>query len=111
LNGKVREYKEAFLAAWNNTAKGSRPIDALICPPAPAVGYPHDFNAYWGYTALFNLIDYPSAILPMKGFNISAEQDPVDVGYQPLDTNPYDRPNHEICKFHMLCRVVMKKRD
>ncbi|XEV04497.1 hypothetical protein FSHL1_009784 [Fusarium sambucinum] len=96
LSGKVREYKEAFLAAWNNTTKNGKAIDALICPPAPAVGYPHDFNSYWGYTALFNLVDYPSAILPIKGFQINAEHDRVDADYQPLDSNPYDKPNYEI---------------
>jgi amidase len=99
LHGKVRAYKDQFLAAWNETAVNSRPIDALICPPAPGVGYPHDFNTYWGYTALFNLVDYPSVILPIKGFNVTPELDPVDVNYQPSDTNPYDRANHEICRW------------
>ncbi|KAF4499244.1 aconitate hydratase 1 [Fusarium agapanthi] len=67
LSGKVRDYKGQFLAAWDKTANGSRPIDALICPPAPGVSYPHDFKTYWGYTSLFNLIDYPAAILPISG--------------------------------------------
>ncbi|KAF4457129.1 hypothetical protein F53441_917 [Fusarium austroafricanum] len=96
LGGKVRAYKEQFLSAWNKTTSNGRPIDALICPPAPGVGYPHDFNTYWGYTSLFNLVDYPSSILPVPGFRITAEQDPVNVAYKPLDTNPYDKPNYEI---------------
>jgi amidase len=97
LHGKVRAYKDQFLAAWNETAENGRPIDALICPPAPGVGYPHDFNTYWGYTALFNLVDYPSVILPIKDFKITPELDPVDMNYQPSDKNPYDRANHDIC--------------
>jgi amidase len=97
LSGKVRKYKEKFLAGWNQTANDGRPIDALICPSAPGVGYPHDFNTYWGYTSLFNLIDYPAAILPISGLKVNPEQDPVDLDYVPLDTNPYDKPNHEIC--------------
>ncbi|KAF6524998.1 hypothetical protein HZS61_010793 [Fusarium oxysporum f. sp. conglutinans] len=95
LSGKVRDYKEQFLVAWDKTANDGRPIDALICPPAPGVGYPHDFNTYWGYTSLFNLIDYPAAILPIPGLKVSSEQDPLDLEYVPLDTNPYDKPNHE----------------
>ncbi|KAF4441026.1 hypothetical protein FACUT_3055 [Fusarium acutatum] len=95
-SGKVRDYKEQFLAAWNKTANDGRSIDALICPPAPGVGYPHDFNTYWGYTSLFNLIDYPAAILPIPGLKVSSEQDSPDVDYVPLDTNPYDKLNHEI---------------
>jgi amidase len=97
LSGKVRDYKEQFLVAWDKTANDGRPIDALICPPAPGVGYPHDFNTYWGYTSLFNLIDYPAAILPIPGLKVSSEQDPLDLEYVPLDTNPYDKPNHETC--------------
>ncbi|KAG5791146.1 hypothetical protein H9Q69_009796 [Fusarium xylarioides] len=96
LSGKVRDYKEQFLAAWNKTANDGRPINALICPPAPGVGYPHDFNTYWGYTSLFNLIDYPAAILPISGLKVSSKQDPLDLGYVPLDTNPYDKANHQI---------------
>ncbi|KAL9564642.1 hypothetical protein ACKAV7_011094 [Fusarium commune] len=95
LSGKVRDYKEQFLAAWDKTANDGRPIDALICPPAPGAGYPHDFNTYWGYTSLFNLIDYPAAILPIPGLKVSSEQDPLDLEYVPLDNNPYDKPNHE----------------
>nr|RBR01789.1 hypothetical protein FVER53263_12272 [Fusarium verticillioides] len=96
LSGKVRDYKEQFLAAWKQTAIEGHPIDALICPPAPGVGYPHDFNTYWGYTSLFNLIDYPAAVLPIPGLKVNAEQDPLDSEYVPMDTNPYDKPNHEI---------------
>ncbi|KAF5637916.1 hypothetical protein F52700_4619 [Fusarium sp. NRRL 52700] len=96
LSGKVRDYKEQFLAAWDRTAHYGRPIDALICPPAPGVGYPHDFNTYWGYTSLFNLIDYPAAILPISELKVSSEEDPLDLEYVPLATNPYDEPNHEI---------------
>ncbi|KAF9777109.1 hypothetical protein IL306_004621 [Fusarium sp. DS 682] len=96
LSGKVREYKEQFLSAWDKTGINGRPMDALICPSAPGVGYPHDFNTYWGYTSLFNLIDYPAAIVPMPGLKVSREHDTVDGEYIPLDTNPYDKPNHEI---------------
>ncbi|KAM0323773.1 hypothetical protein ACHAPQ_008578 [Fusarium lateritium] len=96
LSGKVRTYKDQFLAAWNKTADNGWPMDALICPPAPGVGYPHDFNTYWGYTALFNLVDYPSVILPIKDFKITPELGLVDVNYQPSDLNPYDQANHDI---------------
>ncbi|KAF5722339.1 aconitate hydratase 1 [Fusarium mundagurra] len=95
LSGMVRDYKEQFLAAWDKTANDGRSMDALICPPAPGVGYPHDFNTYWGYTSLFNLIDYPAVILPIPGLKVSSEQDPLDLEYVPLDTNPYDKSNHE----------------
>ncbi|KAH7000751.1 amidase signature domain-containing protein [Ilyonectria destructans] len=99
LNLKTRALKEQFLEAWNDTAHqatSGRCIDALITPPAPAVGYPHDFNVYWGYTSLFNLIDYPSIILPIPNFKVDAQLDPTDTRYRPLETNPYDKPNHDL---------------
>ncbi|KAJ3541208.1 hypothetical protein NM208_g4713 [Fusarium decemcellulare] len=99
LNIKAKAFKEQFLTAWNVTASrtaSGHPIDALILPPAPAVAYPHDFNIYWGYTALFNLLDYPATILPIPDFKITAEQDPVDSEYRPQGTNPYDKPNHDL---------------
>ncbi|KAM0354996.1 hypothetical protein ACHAPU_000842 [Fusarium lateritium] len=96
LSGKARAYKDQFLAAWNATSTNGRPIDALICPPAPGVGYPHDYNTYWGYTALFNLVDYPSAIIPIRNFRITSQMDPIDTNYKPLNTNPYDKANHDI---------------
>ncbi|KAI9927535.1 hypothetical protein MW887_003153 [Aspergillus wentii] len=98
-NRKIRALKEEFADAWDFTASytiSGRTIDALIVPPAPAVGYPHDFNIYWGYTSLFNAVDYPSVILPIPGFKVDPELDPVDDNYRPLETNPYDKPNHEL---------------
>ncbi|OBS23112.1 hypothetical protein FPOA_03671 [Fusarium poae] len=99
LNVKARSFRESFRNAWDDTALHTttgRPVDALICPSAPAVGYPHDFNVYWGYTSLFNLLDYPSVILPVSGFKVNAQDDPVNSDYKPLETNPYDKPNHEL---------------
>jgi amidase len=101
LNVKARSFREKFRKAWDDTAQltnTGRPVDALICPSAPAVGYPHDFNVYWGYTSLFNLLDYPSVILPVSNFKVNPKDDPVASGYKPLETNPYDKPNHELCR-------------
>ncbi|KAF2432169.1 amidase [Tothia fuscella] len=82
LNAKqVMEYKELFADAWDNTAKVTttgRPIDGLICPVSPSAGFPHDFLPYWGYTSLFNILDYPSLVLPLKNFKITERQDSQD---------------------------------
>ncbi|KAE8395886.1 amidase signature domain-containing protein [Aspergillus alliaceus] len=99
LSIKARALKEQFADAWKDTAgrtTSGHTIDAVIAPPAPAVGYPHDFNIYWGYTSLFNLLDYPSIILPIHNFKVDPQLDPVDHNYRPLETNPYDRPNYEL---------------
>ena len=91
-NVQQAAYKVAFQEAWDAAA-----LDCLICPCAPAAGVPHDFSIWWGYTTLWNLLDYPSIVMPVKGFQISSAADPKDSNYRPRD-NPFDGPNSELCK-------------
>ncbi|KAL9944679.1 hypothetical protein ACHAPS_008311 [Verticillium nonalfalfae] len=97
LNHQMRAFKVLFANAWDQT-KGStrtgRPMDALICPVAPSAGIPHDFNIYWGYTCMYNILDYPSTVLPIPNFKISPEADPPNSAYRPTAANPYDAANH-----------------
>lgn len=86
--------------SWEATAdqtSSGKAIDGIICPVSSVAGYPHDFLPWWGYTSLFNLVDYPSTVLPVKNLRISAAEDPSDKSYQPLD-NPFDGPCQEICE-------------
>lgn len=87
-------YKAAFQQAWDLAQ-----MDCILCPSAPMAGSPHDFPIWWGYTTLWNILDYPSIITPIKDFKINAVDDPKDVSYQPRD-NAYDRKNWEICEFN-----------
>jgi len=93
-------FKLQFLSLWNATVSLTgvgRPMDVLICPAGPSAGIPHDFRIWWGYFSIFNLLDYPSIILPIKDLKIDSEKDPKELKYQPKD-NPFDRDNWEICK-------------
>ena len=72
-------------------------MDALICPAAPSLGTPHDYNAYWGYTSMFNLLDYPSTILPVANFKIDPRVDRLDPTYEPNESNPYDKAYQAMC--------------
>jgi amidase len=96
-------YKEQFCDAWDKTAEqttSGRPIDGLICPPGASAGYPHDFLPWWGYTTLFNILDYPSTILPLKNFKVSKDLDSKDSrgSYKPQTNNPFDKLNYDMCK-------------
>ncbi|OJI96727.1 hypothetical protein ASPVEDRAFT_120443 [Aspergillus versicolor CBS 583.65] len=94
LNLKIREFKDEFADAWKRTSEittSGRHMDAMICPVSPSAGAPHDFNAYWGYTSMFNLLDYPSTVLPVTNFRIDAGIDKVDSLYEPVMSNPYDK--------------------
>ena len=54
---------------------------------------------WWGYTSLWNLLDYPSVIVPVKDLAIDPEKDKKDITYQPRE-NPFDKENWEVCKSH-----------
>ena len=98
-NTEQAGYKRKFMEAWSKTASTTstgRPMDGLFCPVAASAGIPHDFPLWWGYTSLFNLIDYPSIVLPLKNMRINAGQDAKDVNYVPK-SNPFDAANHDLC--------------
>lgn len=91
-NAAAGEFKAAFAEAWD--ASG---VDCIVCPSAPMAGVPHGFPVWWGYTSIWNLLDYPSVILPVKHFSISGHRDPRDALYQPRE-NPFDGPNWHSCE-------------
>ncbi|ETN40042.1 uncharacterized protein HMPREF1541_04317 [Cyphellophora europaea CBS 101466] len=98
-NLKQAAIKRHFADFWAYTKQltwNGSPIDGLICPSAPSASYPHDFPVWWGYFSIWNLLDYPSAILPLKDFSISEEKDPKDTFYNPIETNPFDKMNADI---------------
>ena len=39
-------------------------VDVIICPPAPGPAPLLDTSKYWGYTAMFNLLDVPAGVFP-----------------------------------------------
>lgn len=97
----MRDFKDQFAHAWKKTSHittSGRPMDALICPASPSMGAPHEFNAYWGYTSMFNFLDYPSTILPVANFKIDAEIDQIDTAYQAVASNPYDKAYQAMCR-------------
>jgi amidase len=93
-------YKAAFVKAWDatiNETSTRQPIDCIICPSATMAGSPHDFPLWWGYTTIWNLIDYPSIIMPIESFKIDPIRDAKVLNYKPRD-NPFDKPNWDICE-------------
>ncbi|KAJ6445380.1 histidine triad-like protein [Purpureocillium lavendulum] len=96
-NQQQAAYKRQFAQAWAETVNvtgSGRPIDGLLCPCAPSAGFPHDFPIWWGYFSIWNLLDYPSVILPLKEFQIDPVKDAKDNHYVPKD-NVFDRMNWE----------------
>ncbi|CAH0051081.1 unnamed protein product [Clonostachys solani] len=89
-------YREILSDFWDATKTSTgRPMDGILCPVSSVAGYPHDFLPYWGYTCFFNLVDYPSTVLPVKDIKINARDDPKYLSYQPQN-NPFDTENRDI---------------
>lgn len=82
------QYKVDTAHKWNDAG-----IDALLCPAGPGVAPLLETSKWWGYTSVFNLLDYPSIVFP-----VTAVDPLVDVrqeGYQPM--NERDKYNFELC--------------
>lgn len=95
LNNKQMGYKIAMSDAWTATE-----MDVLLCPCAPAAGVYHSFPVWWGYTTLWNLLDLPSIIIPVKNFRIDREKDKKDMQYK-ARANAYDPGNWRVCKYEV----------
>lgn len=85
---KRDEYRIKYAKAWTDTEKDDgHEIDVIICPPSFGAATPHEQSRYWGYTAHWNLLDYPGAVFPVT--KVSPDKDPKDVNYVPK--NPQDK--------------------
>lgn len=101
LNREMVANKLKFRETWEATRSPTthKPIDAILCPSAPAQAIPHDFPIWWGYTSLWNYLDYPSAVLPCKRTNLDLAVDVKDQEYVAVEgVGGFDQANHEICK-------------
>lgn len=52
-------FRVKFAEDWN-----SQDVDIVICPTFVGPASEHDTAFYWNYTALFNYVDYPGAVIP-----------------------------------------------
>ncbi|OAP64558.1 hypothetical protein AYL99_00530 [Fonsecaea erecta] len=87
LNVEREVYRRQYLAYFN-----SRPeVDFLISPVGPGVAARHETARYWGYTAIWNLLDWPACTFP-TGETVSAQAHPKDESYRPRQ-NEFDSYN------------------
>ena len=88
-------YRAEYLQHWADTAKATssgQPMDVLICPAAPTQGTPHEVKTWWGYCSQWNLLDYPSGVLPAGRVRCT---DAYPEGYEPA--NELDEENMKLC--------------
>jgi amidase len=109
-------YRAAYVRHWNSVGtsiKGSddeqsstfpeplvdgveeEMVDVILCPVGPGCAPQLDTAKYWGYTAQWNLLDYPALVFP-TGLQCS-EVDEIEKGYEPR--NEKDKYNYDLCEF------------
>ena len=92
-------YKKAYAKVWNDTASKSDtgelegPVDVILCPVGPGAAPLIDTSRYWGYTAQWNLLDYPALVFPVS--RVDSNVDVADKEYEAM--NAKDEFNHKLC--------------
>lgn len=61
LNRAREEYRQQYLDHWRTHPESP---DVLLCPVGPFAAPRHDTSKYWGYSAIYNLLDYPACAVP-----------------------------------------------
>ncbi|EEH21528.2 hypothetical protein PABG_03744 [Paracoccidioides brasiliensis Pb03] len=93
LEGLRDDYRATYAKHWSATATSpTGEVDLILCPATPGCAPPHETSRYWGYTAHWNLLDYPGVVFPVTTVNPAA--DLRDENYQPR--NEKDLYNHDL---------------
>ena len=81
-----REYQKEYMEYWNSTeglTGTGRPVDALIMPVAPFSAPRPTHYTYYGYSTIFNVLDYTSCTFPVT--NVDQSIDIVAKDFKPID--------------------------
>ena len=81
-----REYQKEYMEYWNSTeglTGTGRPVDALIIPVAPFSAPRPTHYTYYGYSTIFNVLDYTSCTFPVT--NVDQSIDIVAKDFKPID--------------------------
>ena len=73
---KVREkLRQDSVEAWNSLEQvvGGQ-VDAILCPGAPSLAPRHDRSRHWGYTGMWNILDWPAVTFPVESPSGSAAE-------------------------------------
>ncbi|KAG5365624.1 putative amidase [Yarrowia sp. B02] len=80
------KYKTAYQKHWKEQG-----IDVLIMPTVPSAAIVPNTTKYWGYTCVWNLLDYPATIMPIGKVQ---ESDKKEESYKPR--NDLDKAHQEL---------------
>lgn len=93
-------YRTRYARHWTSTAdQDGREVDVILCPPAFGAATPHQQSRYWGYGAIWNLLDYPAVVFPVT--TVDPFKDQKDETYVPKNADDqfvYDLYDPEVYK-------------
>ncbi|KAK2745906.1 hypothetical protein FQN57_003519 [Myotisia sp. PD_48] len=75
---KREMFRYFYLEEWNKVAQD---MDVILCPVHPNPAPPIDTSRYWGYTSVWNLLDYPAIVFPVT--RVDPVRDVKDPNYKP----------------------------
>lgn len=71
----------------------------LLCPTFPSTAPPHDTSKYWGYSAVYNALDYPGIVFP-TGMSADAAVDKKGPRSDFIpDREDADKFFHDLCEW------------
>eukprot|EP01113_Clastostelium_recurvatum_P011299 TRINITY_DN15728_c0_g1_i1.p1 TRINITY_DN15728_c0_g1~~TRINITY_DN15728_c0_g1_i1.p1 ORF type:complete len:247 (-),score=51.64 TRINITY_DN15728_c0_g1_i1:20-760(-) len=91
VNVEKREAQKAFMEYWNESKNRSgtgRPVDVIICPPAPFCPAIPGTYLYYTFSGWISALDYTCVVVPV--INSDKNIDKKDPNFKPLseqDTN------------------------
>ncbi|KAA8648439.1 uncharacterized protein ATNIH1004_004324 [Aspergillus tanneri] len=75
---KREVFRYSYLQVWNSVAPE---MDVILCPAYPTPAPLLDTSRYWGYTSVWNLLNYPAIVFPVT--RVDVEKDAKDLTYTP----------------------------
>ena len=86
-------YRQQYASRWNEReAALLSSIDCLLTPVGPSAAPQHGTGKWWGYTSIWNLLDYPAVVFPVTTVDLIRDQPELD--YQPR--NALDKENYQL---------------
>jgi Asp-tRNA(Asn)/Glu-tRNA(Gln) amidotransferase A subunit family amidase len=93
LIGEREKYRQHYAQIWNEREVFfDCSIDCLLTPVGPSAAPQHNTAKWWGYTSIWNLLDYPAAVFPVT--TVDPIKDQVEVDYKPR--NLLDEENYRL---------------
>lgn len=94
-NWALNDAREAYRREHHALMR-ARGVDVLLCPAYPAACARQAAARYWLYSAVWNILDLPAAVLP-SGLRCDRDVDVVEEGYVPR--GPRDEEVWKDCEF------------